>query len=62
MEDRAMRVVSRSAPVLLAVGVALAGCTPSSPPGGGPPPAKSPATTAAEPVANQVVLEVADMT
>ena len=57
-----MHVVSRSAPVLLAVGVALAGCTPSSPSGGGPAPATSPATTAAEPVANQVVLEVADMT
>ena len=56
-----MRVVSRSAPVLLAVGVALAGCTPPSHPGSTPNPATSPATAADKPVANQVVLEVADM-
>jgi hypothetical protein len=57
-----MRVVSRSAPVLLAVGVALAGCTPPSQPGSGLAPAMSPATAADTPVANQVVLGVADMT
>jgi hypothetical protein len=56
-----MRVVSRFAPVLLAVGAGLVGCAPPSHPGSASGPAGSPAAAADKLGPNQVLLEVADM-
>jgi hypothetical protein len=57
-----MRVVFRSAPVLLVMGVALAGCArPPDPVKGGPGPSAPESTVPEATVPNQVVLDIADL-